>query len=141
VSSTASDFGCADPRSLLVGILVLAKPPLTPPDIIALGYALRLSATNIKRHLTRLSAEGVLIRTGSRRSQRYSLSAGRGRLVERIAASLAEQPEEEWIGDEQPREPVSPGTCRMKWRPVDFARLVLPAECRHLARPAAARAA
>jgi predicted ArsR family transcriptional regulator len=91
VSSTASDFGCADPRSLLVGILVLAKPPLTPPDIIALGYALRLSATNIKSHLTRLSAEGVLIRTGSRRSQRYSL-AGRGRLVERIAASLSEQP-------------------------------------------------
>jgi hypothetical protein len=98
VSSTASDFGCADPRSLLVGILVLAKPPLTPPDIIALGYAPRRSATNVKRHLTRLSAEGVLIRTGSRRSQRYSLSAGRGRLVERIAASLAEQPEEEWIG-------------------------------------------
>jgi hypothetical protein len=108
VSSTASDFGCADPRSLLVGILVLAKRPLTRPDIIALGYALRLSATNIKSHLTRPSAEGVLIRTGSRRSQRYSLSAGRGRLVERIAASLAEQPEEEWIGDEQPREPVSP---------------------------------
>jgi hypothetical protein len=108
VSSTASDFGCADPRSLLVGILVLAKRPLTPPDTIALGYALRLSATNIKSHLTRLSAEGVLIRTGSRRSQRYSLSAGRGRLVERIAASLAEQPEDEWIGDEQPREPAQP---------------------------------
>ena len=87
---------------------MLAKRPLTPPDIIALGYALRLSATNIKSHLTRLSAEGVLIRTGSRRSQRYSLSAGRGRLVERIAASLAEQPEEEWIGDDQPREPAQP---------------------------------
>jgi hypothetical protein len=82
VASTASDFGCADPRSLLVGILVLAKPPLTPPDIIALGYALRLSATNIKSRLTRLSAEGVLIRTGSRRSQRYSLSAGRGRAIQ-----------------------------------------------------------
>jgi hypothetical protein len=82
VASTASDFGCADPRSLLVGILVLAKPPLTPPDIIALGYALRLSATNIKSRLTRLSAEGVLIRTGSRRSERYSLSAGRGRAIQ-----------------------------------------------------------
>ena len=86
MSSTASAFGCADPRSLLVGILVLAKRPLTPPDIIALGYVLRLSAANIKSHLTRLSAEGVSIRTGSRRSQIYSLSAGRGRLVERIAA-------------------------------------------------------
>ena len=50
MSSTASDFGCADPRSLLVGILVLAKRPQRPPDIIALGYALRLSATNIKSH-------------------------------------------------------------------------------------------
>ena len=60
---------------------MLAKRPLTPPDIIALGYALRLSATNIKYQEPpdSPSAEGVLIRTGSRRSQRYSLSAGRGR--------------------------------------------------------------
>jgi hypothetical protein len=108
-SGHATDLGsiCADRRSLLVGILVLAKLPLTPPDIIALGYALRLYGTNIKSHFTRLSAEGMLIRSGSRRSQRYSLSAGGGRLVERIAASLSEQPEEEWIGDEQPREPLS----------------------------------
>ena len=86
-------------RSLLVGILVLAKRPLTTPQIVALGRPLRLSATNIKSHLTRLTAEGVLSRTGSRRSQRYSLSAERARLAERIAASLAEQPEEEWAGD------------------------------------------
>ena len=86
-------------RSLLVGILVLAKRPLTTPEIVALGRPLRLSATNIKSHLTRLTAEGVLVRTGSRRSQRYSLSAARARLVDRIAASLAEQPEEEWTGD------------------------------------------
>ena len=86
-------------RSLLVGILVLAKRPLTAPQIIALGRPLQLSATNIKSHLTRLSAEGVLSRRGSRRSQRYSLSAERAGLAERIAASLAEQPEEEWTGD------------------------------------------
>ena len=44
-------------RSLLVGILVLAKRPLTAPEIVALGRPLRLSATNIKSHLTRLTAE------------------------------------------------------------------------------------
>src|SRR5689334_1013926 len=89
----------ASTRSTLVGILVLAKRPLTAPQIIALGRPLKLSATNIKSHLTRLSAEGVLSRTGSRRSQRYALSAARQRIAERIAASLAEQPEQAWIGD------------------------------------------
>ncbi len=86
-------------RSLLVGTLVHAKRPLTAPQIIALGRPLRLSATNIKSHLTRLSAEGVLSRTGSRRSRRYWLSAERERLAGRIAASLAEQPEQEWRND------------------------------------------
>jgi DNA-binding transcriptional regulator PaaX len=86
-------------RSLLVGILVLAKRPLTAPEIVALGRPLRLSATNIKSHLTRLSTEGVLCRTGSRRSQRYWLSAQRQRLAGRIAASLAEQTEKAWTGD------------------------------------------
>ena len=86
-------------RSLLVGTLVVAKRPLTAPQIVALGRPLRLSATNIKSHLTRLSAEGVLSRTGSRRSQRYWLSPARERLAGRIAASLAEQPQEMWTGD------------------------------------------
>jgi DNA-binding transcriptional regulator PaaX len=86
-------------RSILVGILVIAKRPLTAPQIVALGRPLRLSATNIKSHLTRLTAEGVLSRTGSRRSQRYWLSAERERIAERIAASLAEEPEEAWTGE------------------------------------------
>ena len=89
----------ASTRSILVGILVLAKRPLTAPQIIALGRPLRLSATNIKSHLTRLTAEGVLSRTGSRRSRRYWLSAARERMVERMAGSLAEQPEQAWTGD------------------------------------------
>jgi hypothetical protein len=81
-------------RSLLVGLLVLANCPLTAPQIVALGRPLRLSATNIKSHLTRLTAEGVLTRTGSRRSQRYWLSPARERLAQRIVPSLPEQPEE-----------------------------------------------
>ena len=86
-------------RSLLVSILVLAKRPLTAPQIVALGRPLQLSATNIKSHLTRLTAEGVLSRTGSRRSQRYWLSAERERIAERMTTSLAEQAEEAWTGD------------------------------------------
>jgi DNA-binding transcriptional regulator PaaX len=86
-------------RSILVGMLVLARRPLTAPQIIALGRPLQLSATNIKSHLTRLTAEGVLSRTGSRRSQRYWLSADRERIAARIATSLAGQPEEAWTGD------------------------------------------
>ena len=86
-------------RSLLVGILVLARRPLTATQLIALGRPLRLSATNIKSHLTRLTAEGVLSRTGWRRSQRYWLSPERQRLAERIAASLAEQPAQKWTGE------------------------------------------
>lgn len=86
-------------RSLLVGILVLAKRPLTAPQIIALGRPLQLSATNIKSHLTRLTAEGVMSRTGPRRSQRYWLSAERERIAERVTISLAGQAEEPWTGD------------------------------------------
>ena len=86
-------------RSILIGILVLAKRRLTAPQIVALGRPLRLSATNIKSHLTRLTAEGVLSRTGSRRSQRYGLSAERERIAQRMAASLAEQPAETWTGE------------------------------------------
>ena len=86
-------------RSLLVGILVLVKRPLAAPQIVALGRPLRLSATNVKSHLTRLCAEGVLCRSGSRRSHRYWLSAERERLAGRIADSLVERPEKEWTGD------------------------------------------
>src|SRR5512138_2899731 len=86
-------------RSLLVGILVLAKRPLTAPQIVALGRPLQLSATNIKSHLTRLTAEGVLSRTGSRRAQLYGLSAERQDLGRRVLASLGEQPDQEWAGD------------------------------------------
>jgi DNA-binding transcriptional regulator PaaX len=89
----------ASTRSILVGILVLAKRRLTAAQIIALGRPLQLSATNIKSHLTRLTAEGVLSRTGSRRSQRYWLSTDRERGAAKIAASLAQPPEEKWTGD------------------------------------------
>ena len=89
----------ASTRSILVGILVLANRPLTAPQIITLGRPLQLSATNIKSHLTRLTAQGMLSRTGSRRSQRYWLAAKRERMAERMAASLAEQPEQAWTGD------------------------------------------
>lgn len=96
---TIATMDGASTRSILVGILVLAKRPLTAPQIIALGRPLQLSATNIKSHLTRLTVEGVLSRTGSRRSQRYWLAADRERMAERMAASLAEQPEQAWTGD------------------------------------------
>ena len=77
----------------------LAKRPLTAPQIVAPGRPLRLSASNIKSHLTRLCAEGVLSRTGSRRSHGYWLSVQRECRARRIAASRAEQPEKEWTDD------------------------------------------
>jgi DNA-binding transcriptional regulator PaaX len=86
-------------RATLVGLLVLAKRPLTTPHIVALARPLRLSATNVRSHLTRLTAEGVLSRVGARRSQTYTLSADRARIAARIAASLAAQPEDAWSGD------------------------------------------
>jgi phenylacetic acid degradation operon negative regulatory protein len=92
-------MGNESTRSILIGILVLAARPLTAPQIVALGRCLRLSATNIKSHLTRLTAEGVLFRVGSRRSQLYSLSSDRERVVHRVRASLTDQPAEPWTGD------------------------------------------
>ena len=61
----------AQSRTLIMGMLVLAGRKLTAAQLIRLAQPLRLSPTNLKSHLTRMVAEGVLIREGPARLASY----------------------------------------------------------------------
>ena len=86
-----------DTRTRLFG-LFLAAPALTAPQLVALGAPLGLLASNVKSHLSRLVAEGVVQRRGPRRLAVYSLTAQRRPVVEGINLRLAPQPDEPWDG-------------------------------------------
>jgi DNA-binding transcriptional regulator PaaX len=83
-------------RTLLFGIFVLASRKLTAAQAIALAKPLRLSATNVKSHLTRMVAEGALQRSGPVRRMVYWPSASQSGVVEGITARLAETRSETW---------------------------------------------
>ena len=83
-------------RTTLFGIFVLAGRSLTAAQVIALARPLRISATNVKSHLTRMVAEGALERTGPKRAALYRPSPDQGAVIEGIEASLESDPEEPW---------------------------------------------
>src|SRR5579859_6456260 len=62
-------------RTTIIGMLLLAERSLSAPQLIRLASPLGLSATNVKSHLTRMVAEGVLRREGSVRLAVYAPSA------------------------------------------------------------------
>ena len=88
-------------RTSLFGIFVLARRKLTAAQVITLARTLGISATNVKSHLTRMVAEGLLERTGPKRAARYGPSPGQAAVVKGIEARLksdSQKPRDgEWI--------------------------------------------
>jgi DNA-binding transcriptional regulator PaaX len=90
-----------DSRSTIVGILVIADRPLTATQLIALAAPFGLTASNVKSHLSRMVADGELLRAGSTRKSTYQPSLGPSRAVEsideRVAPDRAEPWDSSWI--------------------------------------------
>ena len=83
-------------RTTLVGILVVAGRRLSAAELIRLAAPLGLSATNVKSHLTRMVAEGVLERDGPARLARYGPSPAQLQVIEGIQARLKTSRQEPW---------------------------------------------
>jgi DNA-binding transcriptional regulator PaaX len=84
-------------RTTIIGILVLAERSLSAAQLIRLASPLGLSATNVKSHLTRMVAEGVLRRQGPARLAVYAPSADQMAVIQGIQARLRPR-EESWDG-------------------------------------------
>ena len=85
-------------RTIIMGILVLARRSLTAPQIIRLAKPLGLSSSNAKSHLTRLLAEGALKRKGAPRLATYEPSSSHWAVIHCIQARLNENPDPSWDG-------------------------------------------
>jgi DNA-binding transcriptional regulator PaaX len=85
-------------RTTLFGVLVLVGKPVSAPHLVRLCRALGVSPTNVKSHLTRLTAEGAIIRSGLRRSHRYAVSPQRQEIVRAISTRLHRRPTQPWDG-------------------------------------------
>src|SRR5258708_14152647 len=85
-------------RTAIFGIFVTAARKLTAAQVIALAKPLRISATNVKSHLTRMVAEGALQRKGPARLAVYWPSERQATVVEGIATRLNTAPAEAWNG-------------------------------------------
>lgn len=79
--------------------LILTVGRVTAPQLIALAAPLGHSASNVKSHLSRLAAEGVVRREGPARRAVYSLTDKRQGVVEGIAVRLEEPPDTRWNGE------------------------------------------
>ena len=86
-------------RTSLFGIFVLARRKLTAAQVITLARTLGISATNVKSHLTRMVAEGLLERTGPKRAARYGPSPGQAAVVKGIEARLKSDSQKPWDGE------------------------------------------
>lgn len=84
-------------RTTIIGIFVLAQRSLSAPQLIRLASPLGLSATNVKSHLTRMVAEGVLRREGPARLAVYAPSPDQTAVIQGIQARL-KPCEESWDG-------------------------------------------
>jgi DNA-binding transcriptional regulator PaaX len=84
-------------RSVLIGILVLTERGLTAAQLIELAAPLGVSASNVKSHLTRMVAEGVLEREGPVRRATYRPAPRQAFVIESILQSL-QRTEEPWDG-------------------------------------------
>lgn len=85
-------------RTLLFGVLVVAGKKLTARQLIHLARPFRISATNVKSHLSRMVREGVLERSGNPRLAAYWPSASQSTVVRGISARLAGEAQRAWDG-------------------------------------------
>lgn len=89
----------ASTRAAIFGVFVVAGRPLTAAQIVALARPLKLSATNVKSHLSRMVAEGVLLRSGPVRLAQYRPSPPQTVVVGGIQARLQLRSMPPWKGD------------------------------------------
>src|SRR5262249_55206203 len=73
--------------------------PLTATQLIALAHPLGLSATNVKSHLTRMVAEGVLERQGRARLATYRPTNDQLLVINGVKARLRERRDAAWAGE------------------------------------------
>lgn len=85
-------------RTLLFGMFVLAGRKMTATQVIELAEPLTISATNVKSHLSRMVAEGVLRRSGSVRRAKYWPSSSQAAVAESITERLRGNQLETWDG-------------------------------------------
>jgi len=85
-------------RTRIFGVLVLVGKPVSARELVALCQPLGISGTNVKSHLTRLVAEGALLRTGPRRAHRYAISPRQQEFVRAISSRLTSVTAEPWEG-------------------------------------------
>jgi DNA-binding transcriptional regulator PaaX len=84
-------------RSELFGLLLTVRKA-TAPQLIALAAPLGISASNVKSHLSRLVAEGVVGREGEVRRAVYSLTDKQKAVVDGISERLDETQQAPWDG-------------------------------------------
>src|SRR4051812_21368198 len=78
-------------RSIILGILVVAGRELSAAQLIRLAAPLKLSASNVKSHLSRMVAEGSLERSGPARLASYLPSPSQRPVIEGIQARLRQK--------------------------------------------------
>jgi len=85
-------------RALVIGLFVVSlRASLSAAELIALAACRGVSSSNLKSHLTRMVADGSLVRSGQPRSFRYAPSRSRGFVIDSIRSRL--QPRcESWDG-------------------------------------------
>jgi DNA-binding transcriptional regulator PaaX len=83
-------------RTHIFGIFVLASCKLTAAQVIAIAKPLKISATNVKSHLTRMVYEGTLRRSGPVRQAVYWPSQSHSKIIEGINARLDKPRKESW---------------------------------------------
>jgi DNA-binding transcriptional regulator PaaX len=86
-------------RARIFGVLVLVGEPVSARELSGLCRPLGISATNVRSHLTRLVAEGALLRTGPRRAHRYAISPQQQEFVDAISRRLEPLSTEVWDGE------------------------------------------
>lgn len=88
----------ASTRTTLFGLFVIAGRPLTARMAIALAAPLGVSATNVKSHLTRLVAEGALVRKGPVRKATYEPSRRQRAVIDGVNLRFAPKSRARWNG-------------------------------------------
>lgn len=83
-------------RTAIMGIFVVANRALTASQAIALAAPLGISATNVKSHLTRMVADGVLQREGRARLAIYKPTEERDFIIGSIRERLNNPHHEPW---------------------------------------------
>lgn len=79
-----------------MGILLTAGRRLTASELVALAAPFRISATNVKSHLTRMVAQGVLQREGRTRKATYEPTETQAHLNNSIRERLSGKRERRW---------------------------------------------